>query len=390
MKLSRGKLKNAIVAAAIKLDDEVRQRRYNNQARAALHTIEGQLGPTDPRSIKLSDQYAGDVLGSRKYAPWLHVYCAISGTFKEGWIPDNYYGMVVSPKKSGEVAKLGNLKTFTNKVLNTEAMPDLAYVIDGIYYSRDYAPVRESDVLNILFDANDRVFFKADNSFQGNSVSIMTKRDLQQQNAILLPDGVFQAEIRQHEFFVQMSANSTATIRITTNKELDGSITIRAGYLRVGRAQDDIVKSSSSVRVSLNKGTGELADVGYLPDWWRIEAHPDTGFSFAGTTIPHFDAATRLCKSLHEGCPHIGCIGWDVCIDRDNKVKLMEWNARYNGINFSEATSGPCFRGLGWENLWNNYPIAERSSRRSPSHESLAGDQPAPTLVPFAHEGTSP
>lgn len=352
MKLLRGGLKHAIVVAATRLDDEVRQRHYNKQARTALRTIEGQLGPTDRQSITLANDYAHDVLGSSKYAPWLHVYCAISGAFKEGWIPDNYYGLVVSPKKSGEVAKLGNLKTFTNRVLNTQAMPDLAYVIDGIYYSRSYAPVAASDVLDILFASNDRVFFKADNSFQGKSVAIMTRRDMQQLDGKQLPDGVFQAEIKQHAFFAEISANSTATIRVTTTKELDGRIAIRAGYLRVGRADDDIVRASSSVRISLDKDTGELAEVAYLPDWRRIESHPDTGFSFAGTTIPHYAAATRLCKSLHEGCPHIGSIGWDLCIDQDNEVKLMEWNARYNGICFSEATSGPCFRGLGWENLW--------------------------------------
>lgn len=352
MKLSGGKLKQAVIVAASRLDDEVRQRYYNKQARTALRTIEAQCGPTDRQSLKAADDYARDVLGSRNYAPWLHVYCAVSGTFHEGWIPDNYYGLVVSPRKSGEVAKLGNLKTFTNRVLNTDAMPDLAYVIDGIFYSRSYAPVRQSEALDILFASHDRVFFKADNSYQGKSVVIMSRQGLRELDCQSLPDGVFQAEIKQHEFFAGISATSTATIRITTTKELDGSIAVRAGYLRVGRADDDIVRASSSVRIALDKDAGELADTGYLPDWRRIAAHPDTGFSFAGATIPHYAAATRLCKSLHESCPHIGSIGWDVCIDRDDNVKLMEWNARYNGICFSEAAAGPCFRGLGWESLW--------------------------------------
>lgn len=351
MKLSRGKLKHAVVAAAVRLDEEVRQRHYNNQARTALHAIESQRGPTDPRSIKRANEYAREVLGSSKYAPWLHVYCAVSETFKEGWVPDNYYGLVVSPRRSGEVSKLGNLKTFTNKVLNTDAMPDLAYVIDGIYYSRRFAPISEAELLEILFATDERVFFKADHSFQGKSVVIMSRRELLEREGNL-PDGVFQAAIKQHDFFARISANSTATVRITTTREPDGRVAIRAGYLRVGRSSDDIVRASSSVKIGLDKDTGELADVAYLPDWRRIDAHPDTGFTFAGTAIPHYAAATRLCKTLHESCPHIGCIGWDICIDRDDKVQLMEWNARYNGINFSEATSGPCFLGLGWEALW--------------------------------------
>jgi hypothetical protein len=40
-------------------------------------------------------QYAIDVLGARKFAPWLYVYTAISGAFRFGWIPANFYRSVV-------------------------------------------------------------------------------------------------------------------------------------------------------------------------------------------------------------------------------------------------------------------------------------------------------
>lgn len=345
-------LKDAGIRVAKRLDDGVRNRHYNRQARLVLAAIEAQQGPTDRQSIALADEYARDVLGDIRYAPWLHVYTAVRGRFAEGWIPDNYYGMVVEPAKSGDAAKVSNLKSFTNRILNTEALPDLAYVIDGIHYSRSFAPLPEADLPALLFERDDRVFFKADNSLQGRSVSILTPSDFQHATAAQRPDGVFQAPIRQHGFFARISPQSTATLRITTARELDGTVRVRAAYLRTGRAGDEIVKSSSHVRVAVDISTGALADVGYLPDWRRIEAHPDTGFRFAGQSIPRFADAARLCRSLHESCPHIACIGWDTCIDQDDKVKIMEWNARFNDIKFSEATTGPCFAGLGWEGLW--------------------------------------
>lgn len=125
-----------------------------------------------------------------------------------------------------------------------------------------------------------------------------------------------------------------------------------AAYLRVGRENDEIVRSASQVRIPLDKKTGTLADFGYMPNWQKTEKHPDTGSFFSGKTIPFFLNASELCKALHESCPHLSCIGWDVSIDRDNEVKIMEWNAQYNAIGFSEATSGPCFLNMGWESLW--------------------------------------
>ena len=355
--VSTDSMKQAGFAVATGLYDVVRHHRSNQRARTTLASIERERGATDRRLVAQCDEYAQEVLGSRKYAPWLYVYTAVSGGFKEGWIPDNYYGLVVSATKSDGAAKIVRLKSFTNRILDTEALPDVAYTIDGIYYSRDFRPLREDELIGLLFDGSDRTFFKADDSCQGRSIWILTREDFmraprQPPLDAPLPDGVFQAPIRQHPFFDVLSPNSVATLRVTTVRELDGNISLRAAYLRLGRSADSIVRSASHVRVALDRETGVFSDIAFLPDWRTTRMHPDTGETFAGRSVPHFDEAIALAKSLHASCPHMLCIGWDLCIDDHGQPKLMEWNARHNDIKFSEATTGPCFRGLGWENLW--------------------------------------
>ncbi|MEI7038248.1 sugar-transfer associated ATP-grasp domain-containing protein [Fulvimonas yonginensis] len=356
MAISTESLKRTGFTAANRVYTGLRQLHSNHQAHAVLRSVESQRGPTDKHLLHRAEEYAREVLGSVRYAPWLQVYAAVSGAFKEGWIPDNYYGLVVDPLKSGEAAKVALVKSFTNRILDTEALPDLAYVIDGNYYGRDYRPIDEAHLVSILFAEDSRAIFKADNSYQGRAIRFMTPEDFPRRGEGPLPDGVFQAPIHQHDFFAQISPRSTATLRITTAREPDGKVAVRAAYLRVGRAEDDVVSSRSHVRVALDIRTGALADEGYLHDWRRIETHPDTGFRFAGQAVPRFDEAVRLCIALHASCPHMLCLGWDLCIDRDERVRIMEWNARYNDIKFSEATTGPCFRGLGWENLWRSVP----------------------------------
>lgn len=352
MKSWQDSLKYAGTTSAARITDELHHLNYNKQARSTLTWIESDRGRTDKKLIELSDEYARDVLGSIKYAPWLRVYSAMRGSFAEGLIPDNYYGRVVSPLKNGQLGKVADLKTLTNRILNTEALPDVAYIIDGVFYSRDFSPVPKDALVKVLFEHTDVVFFKANSCGQGKGVSMLRKQDFQQNEVAMLSDGVFQSQIKQHDFFAELSPKSTATIRITTIKDLKGAVATRAAYLRVGRATDDIVKSASHVRVPLNRETGALDSVGYMHDWRRIERHPDTQLSFSGKVIPYFQNASSLCQALHQSCPHLTCIGWDVCIDRDNAVKVMEWNAGHNDVKFSEATSGPCFQGLGWESLW--------------------------------------
>ena len=55
---------------------------------------------------------------------------------------------------------------------------------------------------------------------------------------------------------------------------------------------------------------------------------------------------------LHRSIPFVRSIGWDLIIDINDTVKVMEWNGYHNDIKFSEATQGPCFSDLGWEKLW--------------------------------------
>ncbi|WP_424684056.1 sugar-transfer associated ATP-grasp domain-containing protein [Frateuria sp. YIM B11624] len=329
-----------------------RQSHYNHKAEVVLRAVESQRGRTDSTAVRQADEYAREVLGSAMYAPWLRVYAAVSGGFREGWIPDNYYGLVVDTRKNGDAAKIAQIKSFTGRILDTDALPDLAYAIDGLYYSREYRPVSQQQLVDILFARDERAVFKADNSSQGRSVVFMMRKDFSADRPLRLPDGVFQAPIRQHDFLAAFSPTAIATVRITTARELDGRITVKAAYLRLGRTSDEIVRSRSHVRVAVDPVSGELAESGYLHDWRRTDTHPDTGLGFAGQAIPHFDKAAQLCRSLHQSCPHMSCLGWDLCIDRDDKPQLMEWNSRFNDIKFSEATTGPCFRGLGWENLW--------------------------------------
>ena len=71
-----------------------------------------------------------------------------------------------------------------------------------------------------------------------------------------------------------------------------------------------------------------------------------------GRRIPNFDNCVSVALELHRMIPYIRCVGWDIVVDKDNAVKVMEWNAVHNDIKLSEATQGPCFSDLGWEKLW--------------------------------------
>lgn len=97
---------------------------------------------------------------------------------------------------------------------------------------------------------------------------------------------------------------------------------------------------------------GTFDSVGYTPDWLEITEHPDNGFVFKDQIIPCFDKCVKTVLSLHKKAPFTQIIGWDLIVDKNDSVKIIEWNGWHGDIKFTEATQGPNFIGFGYENLW--------------------------------------
>lgn len=336
-----------------------RQKRWNRLYDLSHHqTVEKGLQALakQGRTLSASDskkaeEYAKAVLGSPDFAPWLKLYTAYRGEFLEGWIPDNYLGRVVCPAVNGAYRNIGQLKTLSRRILQTEALPDLAYFIRENWMTTEGESLDASQIKAYLFDRYPVVFLKKDHSLQGNGVVKLDSGKFSEFDFKSAGDFVIQAPIRQHSFFEEISPGSVATLRITTVKLAGKPAVNRLTTVRVGRLGMDYIYSSACIRIPVFPETGTFDSNAISPDWTVLEVHPDTQVSFAGRVVPDFAKAVRLCEQLHDRFAHFELIGWDVSIEESGEVKIMEWNTNEPGIVFSEAAIGPHFKGLGWEKL---------------------------------------
>lgn len=316
-----------------------------------LKRIEACKGKTASRDLKLCDDYAIEVLGHKHFAPWLYVYTAVSGRFKEGWIPENYYGSVVVPKLQGRYGRVADLRGLNAVMLKSEAFPDLLAYVNGIFFDTAYRFVPSDAVRDTLFRNGERVVFKLDHSLQGKGIYFFDRDSFNLDKIQRLGNGLFQRAIQPHRVFDEFAKHSVATLRITTVYKDDGNVSVRACHLRMGIGDETHVQSKTEIRVPINMDGGAFSDLGYTAEYREITVHPTSQVAFAGHVIPAFSACLRTVIELHKRAPYTRCIGWDVTVDREEHVRLMEWNAEHNGIKFSEATQGPCFADLGWERL---------------------------------------
>ena len=146
---------------------------------------------------------------------------------------------------------------------------------------------------SVAFAQCDRVVFKLDGSRQGNGVYVFDRGNFDRETIKSLGNGVIQKFITQHRVFNAFASKPVATLRLT----------------------------------------------------------PDSGVRFSGVKIPAFAQCVATVLDLHQRIPFARCIGWDVTVDADENVQVMEWNGEHNDVKFSEATQGPCFSDLKWERL---------------------------------------
>ena len=324
---------------------------HRREARRILRLLETRHGKADPANLRLAETYARDVFGNLLYAPWLRVYTAFNGTFKEGWIPDNFYGSVVVPNMKGWYGKISGLKTISRLLFDSDAFPDVAYFANGLFFTRDNVAIPDHEVGNVVFRDCERIVFKQDGSKQGKGVMVLDRATFNASAIRALGNGVMQKFIIQHPVFSQFAAKSVATLRFTTVVDDHGGISVRACFLRLGRVDDTHVQADRDVSVPIDLSTGTLRRAGYLNDWLAIDAHPDSHVKFSGVQIPAFSACVLKVLELHRKIPFARCVGWDLTVDIDGNVQVMEWNGEHNDVKFSEATQGPCFSDLNWEQL---------------------------------------
>lgn len=322
------------------------------EATRRLKAIEKQHGKTDPKLVRLCHDYAVDVLGWKGYAPWLVTYTASAGEFREGWIPDNYFGRVVLPHINGNNSSLFSSRAGMKHLLGTDAFPDIGAITNGLLYDGQGHIVDEHTFERLLFEGRDRVVFKIDASYKGMGTHVIRREDFDLPKLRMAGNGVVQYYIDQHDFFAGYIPTSCATLRLGTLIDNDGQCSVRGAYLKFGRIGETYANAESHVRVMVDPKTGALGEKGYFDEWDDMDGHPDCDKPTAGQTIPQFSDCVNLVTSLHQRFAYARWMGWDVIVTSDGDVKIMECNGGHSEIKSIEALQGPAFTDMGWENLW--------------------------------------
>ncbi len=150
---------------------------------------------------------------------------------------------------------------------------------------------------------------------------------------IMLPKGVVEEYVIQHEDMNKLCPTSVNTLRVVTISSKSKPVTpdgkymdIAYGALRIGGGTDVVDNfHSGGMAAVVDMETGELVTNAANMEGDTFIVHPMTGAKIKGFKIPFFDEAIQMVKDICAKDGVEGNLGWDICITETGPV-LIEAN----------------------------------------------------------------
>ena len=137
--------------------------------------------------------------------------------------------------------------------------------------------------------------------------------------------GIVEDKVIQHEAISALCPTSVNTIRVATllGDKKEGIV---YAYIRIGngKVMDNVDCGGMAAPVDIE--TGVIAGVGANKAGDVYENHPMTGKRIAGTQIPYWEEAKKMCLDAMHVVPQVRFVAWDVAITPDGPV-FIEGNS---------------------------------------------------------------
>ncbi|MBP3456249.1 MAG: hypothetical protein J6K38_08330 [Alistipes sp.] len=309
---------------------------------------------------KLTKQQAREVqafyskhFGKKISLKWHEYYLKVNGEFSPYYMPTYIYYTDIYPKLNDpRVAVVYSDKNMIDKLLGDRVRLPKTYVknINGTYYI-DEKIVTKSEAVAQCLDIEDAVIKHSLDTCQGRSIlrfksanGIVTGKDcpgtIEELFDSYAANFIVQAAIRQSETMAALNPTSLNTVRIMTYWSKSGIEPVFA-VVRLGRTGSVVDNASAGGMYCGVNMDGTLKKNAYTLYPFTSHTRSDSGVVFEEFAIPRFEDLKNKAKELHAQLPYAKIIGWDLSLNEDNEIELVEINANSPGL-FQGAT-GPAF-----------------------------------------------
>lgn len=219
----------------------------------------------------------------------------------------------------------------------------ILYNIYGHYYDSNDQLVTPDKAFDILKGYKEFVYKKAVNSGSGKGVKKVSFPDEKQIKQIISSnDFIIQEIVKQNAFFSSLNDSSVNTIRMET-LNLNDRFSVLSAFVRIGAKGSfvDNISGREGMVVGVNN-QGALNGFGLTKGYEKVY-HASSGVGFNNLTIPNYDQIKAQIATFHQVFPAANLINWDIAIDENGEIIILEINLGNMNPLYHQIFNGPIF-----------------------------------------------
>ena len=319
----------------------------------------------DKNQIKAIDDIWIKNYGKKIPYEWHRLYTSYMGKFDEKYFPEIFFTTNLLYKLNPEKRRI----FLADKIISTYYFKDIKnerfklpqnyiYNCNGYYYEEN-GIIDKEKAINKIYNIGEVIIKPSVDSSSGNKVNLLNikeGKDLISNmsiNDILKEYGknfIIQEKIKQHKDFSKINPSSVNTIRINTYI-CEGKVYCSPIVMRIGR-DGKIVDNAHAggIAVGLDEN-GILKKYAFSEMGEKFTKHPNTNIKFEGYKLPKIGEMVEFTKKYHYRVPHMGIIAWDLALDENENIVIIEINISCPGIWLPQYVNGQSFFGDNTEKM---------------------------------------
>lgn len=243
----------------------------------------------------------------------------------------------------------GQLQALENKALCDIYFPDLSFpepyvrCLNGFFYDKNMNYLSKEEAIQILKGKTKFIIKPSVGSNQGQGVELVDCNydNVQEAMEKVGKNFIAQEVLVQAPEMKRLNPSSLNCFRVTSIY-LNG-VYRYATALKVGKKGAFRDNWNCSYWINVDS-QGHLSEYGY--DYYLNPVdHSDCGIEFKKVIIPHFKEMITYLENMHKKLfANCGVVGWDVTMDENYNVKIIEANLCNTGTNIEQIVSGDFFK----------------------------------------------
>lgn len=280
---------------------------------------------------------------------WTHQYQLTSGIKSDKYLSETFYHNRVEGKLNNyNVAGYFDHKGYFDTVLGSHTIKCLINKISDCIYDEHGDAISSQQMVALLtVDENLEFVVKVSSGTGGGvGVTIGTFAEVKSTIEKLLDDKIdfiIQPLIFQHQELSKFNPTSINTLRVMTMR-CHGEIHFISSILRMGNGGRVDNASSGGISIGMDQ-TGKLNKRGFNYALDKVfYKHPFSNVDFADDHhIPFFADIVELAKDKHQKLKSQDLVSWDLTVDQNGVISIIEYNILWADISFHQGNNGPVF-----------------------------------------------